>query len=260
MKYYLALLYCFFSVFGFSQSTLPLRADTVLIEKSGGNGELKIKNSTRDSLGILVNIGGGKTKFVRVRQITDSSFIIPPGGVGDTIVIRGTGSGSGSHNSNVGAGFRIAVPGTNNIKTLFGSFGLVPDSTSNTNGITFTIDSTKFSTTRATQDSMYRALNSMPMTAKIEFVQSGNSTTYQNDDLIGKLVLMVSGEGYIYGTVIRSSGYYSFNAGTGTITIHNSQFSDDDYVLILYRTTPIYVTDGLGNYIVDSNGNYIIAN
>lgn len=69
-----------------AQSTLPLRADTVLVEKTGSNGELKIKNSTRDSLGFLVNIGGGRTRFMKVRKLNDSTVIFPPS---DTVVIGG---------------------------------------------------------------------------------------------------------------------------------------------------------------------------
>lgn len=85
MKYLLLSIFCLLSVFGFTQSTLPLRADTVLIEKSGGSGELKIKNSTRDSLGVLVNIGGGKTRFMRAKALNDSTLVI---GL-DTIRISG---------------------------------------------------------------------------------------------------------------------------------------------------------------------------
>ena len=44
----------------YSQSTLPLRADTVTIEKVGGNENLKLKDSSRNTVGgILTNIGGG---------------------------------------------------------------------------------------------------------------------------------------------------------------------------------------------------------
>lgn len=85
MKYLLLSIFCLLSVFGYAQSTLPLRADTVLIEKSGGSGELKIKNSTRDSLGVLVNIGGGKTRFMRAKALNDSTLVI---GL-DTIRISG---------------------------------------------------------------------------------------------------------------------------------------------------------------------------
>jgi hypothetical protein len=48
---------------------------------------------------------------------------------------------AGSTNSNIGSGFRFAVPGTNNIKTLFNGYGLLLDSTANTNGITAKLDS-----------------------------------------------------------------------------------------------------------------------
>lgn len=85
MKYLLLSIFSLLSVFGFAQSTLPLRADTVVIEKSGGSGELKIKNSTRDSLGVLVNIGGGKTRFMRAKALNDSTLVI---GL-DTIRISG---------------------------------------------------------------------------------------------------------------------------------------------------------------------------
>lgn len=55
-------------------------------------------------------------------------------------------AGAGNTNSNIGSGYRAAVPNTNNIKTLFGSYAFNLDSTSNTNGITFIIDSSLFST------------------------------------------------------------------------------------------------------------------
>lgn len=44
---------------------------------------------------------------------------------------------SGSPNSNIGSGYRLAVPGTNNIKTLFATNGLTLDSSSNANALTF---------------------------------------------------------------------------------------------------------------------------
>lgn len=50
-------------------------------------------------------------------------------------------SGGGGTNVNVGVGYRLAVPGTNNIKTIFASWGVSADSTANTNGITFRVDS-----------------------------------------------------------------------------------------------------------------------
>ncbi len=51
------------------------------------------------------------------------------------------GSGSGGANSNIGLGYRWAVPNTNNIKTSFAGYGIIKDSTTNANGITDIIDS-----------------------------------------------------------------------------------------------------------------------
>lgn len=65
-----------------AQSTLPLRADTVTVEKVGGNATLKIKNATRDSTGgVLMNIGGGVTIFKKSKKINDSTIVVG----GDTL-------------------------------------------------------------------------------------------------------------------------------------------------------------------------------
>ena len=93
MKYLLFFLLCALSVFGYSQSTVYLKADTVTIEKTGGAANLKIKNATRYSInGVLINIGNGVTKFQRIRAINDSQFTVGT----DTITIAGaTGGGGG---------------------------------------------------------------------------------------------------------------------------------------------------------------------
>lgn len=58
------------------QSTLPLRADSIKMEKLGGNAELILRNGTRDSTkGMLVNIGGGRTKFIKPGQKGDTLFV-----------------------------------------------------------------------------------------------------------------------------------------------------------------------------------------
>ncbi len=49
-------------------------------------------------------------------------------------------------NANVGTGFRILKPASQELKTLFNSYGLNWDSTTNTNGLTPTIDSFAYST------------------------------------------------------------------------------------------------------------------
>lgn len=59
-----------------SQSTLPLRADTVVIEKIGGNAFLKVKDSSRNTRGgVLTNIGGGVYVGKKPRISSDTLFI-----------------------------------------------------------------------------------------------------------------------------------------------------------------------------------------
>ncbi len=62
--------------------------------------------------------------------------------IGNTLNIpQYSGGGSGNTNSNIGSGYRLAVPNTNNIKTFFTPYGLITDSTTNANAITVQFDS-----------------------------------------------------------------------------------------------------------------------
>lgn len=70
-----------------AQTKHYLRFDTVYVMRENGNGELALLNSTRDSAGgLLTNIGGGRTAFVKSRIINDTLLII---GL-DTLIIRGS--------------------------------------------------------------------------------------------------------------------------------------------------------------------------
>lgn len=60
----------------FSQTVGELRYDTLKLRKLGGNSELVIMNSTRDSAGVLTNVGGGKTRFVKSKIIGDTLIVI----------------------------------------------------------------------------------------------------------------------------------------------------------------------------------------
>lgn len=64
----------------------------------------------------------------------------------------------GSPNVNVGSGYRLTFPGNNNVRTLFNRFGLLLDSTTNTNGISLYADSafiaTKFRLQQSINDSL----------------------------------------------------------------------------------------------------------
>lgn len=139
MKRLVVLFLLFAAIKVAGQTTGYLRFDTVRIYKQNGTCELYLINSTKDSLGQLTNVGGGLTRFIKPRVINDSTFTV---GL-DTLVLRGASGGSGgsgTDNANIGAGYRLLVPSSQEIKTLFPGYGVLIDSSSNANGITFKID------------------------------------------------------------------------------------------------------------------------
>jgi hypothetical protein len=73
--------------------------------------------------GIVPASGGGSSNFLRA----DGTWAAPPGG-------------AGTDNTNTGAGFRLVVPSSQAIKSLYNGFAVSIDSTSNISGITFKID------------------------------------------------------------------------------------------------------------------------
>lgn len=82
-----------------------------------------------DSTGIKkMEVDGTTLRIITVGK--DTFSVTLPGGDG----------GSGNTNSNIGSGFRLAVPNTNNIKTIFAGLNLLLDSSSNTNALTFKMD------------------------------------------------------------------------------------------------------------------------
>lgn len=67
------------------QTTGYLRFDTVKIMRQNGYCELYIINKTKDSLGLLTNVGGGLTQFKKPRSLSDSTIVIG----NDTLKILG---------------------------------------------------------------------------------------------------------------------------------------------------------------------------
>lgn len=85
MKRIIVFLLLFAAIKVAGQTTGYLRFDTVRIMKQNGTCELYIINKTKDSLGLLTNVGGGLTQFKRSRALTDSTLIVG----NDTIKIMG---------------------------------------------------------------------------------------------------------------------------------------------------------------------------
>lgn len=71
------------------QTTGYLRFDTVKIMKQNGTCELYLINKTKDSLGLLTNVGGGLTRFIKSKVLNDSIIVI---GLDTLVVLGGAGS------------------------------------------------------------------------------------------------------------------------------------------------------------------------
>lgn len=86
---------------------------------------------------------------------------------------EGSGSGgSGTDNLNVGLGFRILKPGTQELKTLFSSNTILWDSTSNTDGLTAKVDTSVL----ATQFDLSQVTPALPNT-RVAFGNTSNVIT-----------------------------------------------------------------------------------
>lgn len=116
--------------------------------------------------------------------------------------------GSGSTNSNVGAGFRLVIPNTNNVKTLFAGTNITMDSTTNANGIT--INSTAAGSPNSNVGTSYRL--AIPNTNNIKTVTAGTNITIDSTTNANELIINAGGAS----TVIQ-------NHTTGaTVTVGNN--------------------------------------
>lgn len=114
-----------------TENFIEFKTDTGRLQAKNLIVKLLDQTSPSDSSYLGYDLATGKTKWMPK----------PTGG----------GGGSGNTNSNIGSGYRWAVPNTNNIKTFFNGYGLVTDSTTNTNGLTTKLDTaTVFPAIRAT--------------------------------------------------------------------------------------------------------------
>lgn len=119
------------------QTTGYLRYDTVKIMKQNGTCELYVINKTKDSLGILTNVGGGLTSFKRSRQLNDTTIVVG----NDTLTIIGRGGGISL--TNTGTGFRWVTTPNGSIKSAIYGYGLNGDSTTNAGSITVQADTSE---------------------------------------------------------------------------------------------------------------------
>jgi len=107
------------STISYGQTTYYIRADSTRLQKVGGNNELIIENATKGVTGVLINYGGGRTRFSKPRINGDTLFI----GV-DTIL--GIGGGAGTYT------FTTPLSETGGVVSLLNT-AVTPGSYTNTN-------------------------------------------------------------------------------------------------------------------------------
>jgi hypothetical protein len=181
--------------------------------------------------------------------------------------------GGGATLSNVGSGYRWVKSADGQIKTVIPGDGQLIDSATNTltirrdtTGANGTVTRSELKDTTSSlrkkiSDTLIYALKSILIPSRLEFIASSDTATYQDDALIGSQIMMLSIESYQVGFTTRSTSVYmSFDATTGTISLTNGEFAAGDQVIIIYRTPPVFLTDGSGNPIRDGSGNFIILN
>lgn len=179
---------------GFSQSRYYLRYDTVYIEKGGGNGELVLRNGTRDSIGgLLINIGGGLTAFKKARALNDSTFII---GL-DTLVIKGgVKGGSALDTTSLSNRIELRVKYSDTALMLF-PYLRKTDTTS----LSLRIDQrVKYSDTASMLSTYLRKTDTASLSARIDLRMKYTDTSSLSDRIdtkqpIGNYITGLNGDG-----------------------------------------------------------------
>jgi hypothetical protein len=182
----------------------------------------------------------------------------------DGNLILGTVSGGGSggtDNANAGSGYRILMPATQEVKTLFNGYAIKIDSSSNTNGLTFKAD-TALLTTNA---HLYKVVDSLPRLTAITADNGLTANTSSNVQLGGTLLQNTtinsgsfqtlwtgSTSNYILGVTNNSTGaaFVINNNSSGT-----GLQSYSDHGLALYGLTAGSTTSGIDRVLLIEKGN-----
>lgn len=116
--------------------------------------------------------------------LTTSSFPVTAVGMlvfdaSGNIGTQAISGGGGSTNSNIGSGYRLAVPSTNNIKTVFSDGTLTLDSTTNTNGITTVVTHPLIETSITVSSPTTSALSSGDKVWIISIIAASSTSGFQ---------------------------------------------------------------------------------
>lgn len=158
-KIFLSALLFLCGIAGYSQAVVLVRGDTIKIYKQGAVSNLVVE-------GKIIN------RYMPASDTPSYVVGVTPSGQFQKINKGTLGGGAGNPNSNVGTGYRWAIPHTNNIKTFFVGYGLGIDSAAHANALTLTVDTTAMST-RAYVDTKSFTGNPAGNNTELQFNNSG---------------------------------------------------------------------------------------
>jgi hypothetical protein len=121
-----------------------------------------------------------------------------------------------SPNSNIGSGYRLAVPNTNNVKTIFGNSTIIIDSTSNSNALTIKGDSSVLVTVTRLKDTAAAIRSSVATTLGLQTVITNNPALTTNNTITTSTDLKFIGDGNNFGGSTLQIKSYNHSIGNGT--------------------------------------------
>jgi hypothetical protein len=219
----------------------------------------------RVSIGVLDAYMGYDTAQVYYNKV-DSSIRVWSGS--QWLVFSSGGGGTGSYNSNIGSGYRFAVPFTNNIKTFFAGLYLLADSTTNTNAITVKADSSAMAAYfLRRKDSVaggYYPYSSNPLgfvTTRDRFGKSGEDATAgegrffnangHNFQVYGSDNMYLNGDEMFLDAAPSGSGRTYMDVQGSQLTIYSRNSSSTQISQAFIQNDGIYFQPNAGNFVIN---------
>lgn len=195
-KLFFILITLFFTIGAYCQTKYILPYDSVILTKPNGTGY------TKSAKGIFTD-----TLFLAKLKYTDGNqsneYVLTSDANGNAHWAANGGGGGGNTNSNVGTGYRWAIPGTNNVKTFLQGYGLVLDSAANT--LSARVDTFQIPTRYA----LYKSIDSLAAL----FVPAGN---YGNLQINRVVFATPANDSLTFDGLFKTLGGARIGAFTGT--------------------------------------------
>jgi hypothetical protein len=207
--------------------------------------EAGLSQSTVDSI-----LGGYYTRGQVDSIIAVTKSLFNGGTTGQTLVKNSNtdldfswSTPAGSTNSNTGSGYRLAVPFTNNIRTIFSVSPILLDSVTNTNALTFTFDTTLYHST-AYSNTVYGSLSQQ--NTNTSNIASNTTAITGKQNSLTLTTTGTSGAATLTGSTLNIPQYTG-----GGITADSIITATAGQTSFIFSSVPASIND----YIIFINGN-----